>query len=234
MGWFSDSLDNREKGTPGGSLPDNTRTPRRTPQDYGMRHGWYETPENIPEGEVRAAWDDAGIGSSLQNSFGGDFDSYRDYQIAMLARESAGLGDHDTYNKAVELHKMSIRGADGPQSEWERNLRDTYRDATNSMYSRAQASGRNRAAVARAYESGIMQQDSVMERNIGAMRAEESKIAGDALTNLLYQARVAGAEGAAAEAELLQQWQHAKDQERMDMIANVIGGLSSLAGAVIV
>ena len=202
-------------------------------RSYGERQGWYgEAPEaGAPsEEQLRAAWDGSG---SIQRQFNGDYEEYRRYQLSVLARKEAGLEDDEVYNKAVELHELSTRKSPHVRSEWERKLRDSYRDSTNAMYSRAQASGRNRAAVARAYESGIAQQDAVMERQIGAMREEESRVASDALANLLFQARAAGAEGAAAEAALLQQWQHAKDQERMDMIANVVGAISTVVGAVI-
>jgi len=225
---------NEQKGVPG-ALGDsgNYEHPKRVEHlDYGRRHDWYgESTNDVNPYDIRQAWLNAD--DNFRASYNNNYQAYYDNQVRFLSREAAGLGDDDTYNKAIELHKMSIRGHDGPQSEWEIKLRDAYRDSTNNMYSRAQASGRNRAAVARAYGSGIQQQDAVMEKKIQAMRGEESKIAGDALTNLLYQARTAGAEGAAASAELLQQWQHGQDQAQMDLIANVIGGLSTLAGAVI-
>lgn len=217
------------------------RAPAPSPavsDDYGTRAGWYDASSfaGDDEAQARRMWIEHAQNPEKHpelRAFNGDFERYMAFQRRGSGRRAAGLEDQEVFNKARELRELSRRGVGGGMSEWERKLRDSFQDSSNRLYSRAQMAGRNRAAVSRAFTSSMKEKERDFEGSIRALREEESKIAGDALASLLRTARTAGAQEAVAEAQMLQQWQQTKENETLDMVANIVSGAAALGAGLI-
>ena len=201
--------------------------------DYGESVGWYGSGPMTPEEHrmAKTAWEGD---SGLQDQFGGDYNADMSYQKNMRNRQKAGLEDFDVYRKAIELDTLRRRGKrSGGMSEWEKKLRGEYKTSRERLMARAQMAGKNRAAVSRAFASSMDGRGREFEGAVQEMRLEESKIAGDALAGLLRTARTSGAQEAAAQAEMLQQWQRTKENETLDLIASVVSGAAALGTGLI-
>ncbi len=148
-----------------------------------------------------------------------------------ISREEAGLSDDRVYQKAIELSKLA-EGTAGVQ-QWETDLRKELNEAARKLYSSTGRAGPNRAALARALRGGMAQKNQEVERLIELARKEEMTKAQESLDDLLITTRKEGAGIALNKQGLHQQWLMAQEANRTQTVSAVIGGLATLAGAVI-
>ena len=146
-------------------------------------------------------------------------------------REEAGLSDDRAYNRAIELSQIA-EGTAGVQ-QWETDLRKELNEAGRKLYGGVGRAGPNKAALARALRTGMAQKGEEIERHIKTAREEEMTKAAESLEDLLITTRKEGAGVAMAKASMHQQWQQSQEAGRTQVVSSIIGGLATLAGAVI-
>lgn len=145
--------------------------------------------------------------------------------------EDAGLDDPRLFDKAKELRELSQGRA--PMQPWEKDFRDRLNQAGRKLYAGAGLGGGNRAAQQRAIQMGLSQKAGDVENAILRAREQEQRVAQEELDNLLITARSAGKSAALALASQHQQWLTAQEQRNAAELSGIIGGLATLAGAVI-
>lgn len=170
------------------------------------------------------AGDDSGYGQA-QGWWGPDSPS------GATTREEAGLSDDRAYSRAIELSKIA-EGTAGVQ-QWEIDLRKELNVAGRKLYGGVGRAGPNKAALARALRAGMGQKGEEIERLIKIAREEEMTKAGESLEDLLITTRKEGAGVAMAKAGMHQQWLMSQEAQRTQIVSSIIGGLATLAGAVI-
>ena len=116
---------------------------------------------------------------------------------------------------------------------WEKDFRDRLNEAGRKLYAGAGLGGGNRAAQQRAIQMGLSQKSGDVENAILRAREQEQRVAQEELDNLLITARSAGKSAALALASQHQQWLTAQEQRNAAELSGIIGGLATLAGAVI-
>jgi hypothetical protein len=171
-----------------------------------------------------------------QTGFEGGYGSQQGWwgegsESGAMNREEAGLSDDRVYNKAIELSRIA-EGTAGVQ-KWETDLRKELNEAGRKLYGGVGRAGRNKAALARALRTGMGQKGEEIERLIKTAREEEQFKAQESLDDLLITTRKEGAGVALAKEGMHQQWLMGQEAGRTQVVSSIIGGLATLAGAVI-